>query len=85
MFLTRLGVRSRAVITGDVTQVDLPEPRKSGLLQAWKILDGIPGIAFVELTERDIVRHPLVRKIVEAYERGSTGSSGLEHTEGRNS
>lgn len=68
MLLTRLGTDSRAVITGDITQVDLPEPCDSGLIEARRILAGIEGLAFVELNEADIVRHRLVRAIVEAYE-----------------
>lgn len=68
MFLTRLGFGSRAVITGDITQVDLPRGRFSGLVQVQTILQGIPGIEFVYLTEKDIVRHPLVQKIIQAYE-----------------
>ncbi len=69
MFLTRMGPESRAVITGDVTQIDLPRDTPSGLNQAWRLLRGIPGIGFAELTEKDIVRHHLVQKIVLAYER----------------
>jgi len=67
MFLTRLGVNSRAVITGDKTQIDLPDPLMSGLLQAEEILKGIEGIAFVYFSEADVVRHHLVRKIIRAY------------------
>lgn len=69
MFLTRLGFGSRAVITGDVTQVDLPEGRKSGLLQAMQVLDGVKGICINSFTDRDVVRHPIVQSIVQAYER----------------
>ncbi|PMP69081.1 MAG: phosphate starvation-inducible protein PhoH [Thermodesulfobacterium geofontis] len=68
MFLTRLGQNSKAVITGDITQIDLPDPKKSGLLEAIEILDGIPGITFVYFTKNDVVRHPIVQKIIEAYE-----------------
>ncbi len=68
MFLTRLGQNSKAVITGDITQIDLPDPKKSGLLEAIEILEGIKGIAFVYFTKRDVVRHPIVQKIIEAYE-----------------
>ncbi len=68
MFLTRLGFDSKAVITGDVTQVDLPEGKNSGLTHALKVLSEIGGIAFVEFSEADIVRHPLVSRIVHAYE-----------------
>jgi len=69
MFLTRLGVNSRAVITGDKTQVDLPKREESGLLQVERILQGIEGIAFHYFTEVDVVRHRLVREIVAAYAR----------------
>ena len=69
MFLTRLGYGSKAVITGDVTQVDLPAGKMSGLREAQHILRGIPGIRFVTFTERDVVRHPLVQEIIAAYER----------------
>ena len=68
MFLTRLGFGSKAVITGDITQVDLPRGRGSGLEKSVRILDGIEGISFVYLTEKDVVRHPLVQKIIKAYE-----------------
>ena len=68
-FLTRLGVGSRLVVTGDITQIDLPDRRSSGLVDAHRRLDGIPGIAIVELSEYDIVRHPLVSEIVRAYRR----------------
>jgi phosphate starvation-inducible PhoH-like protein len=69
MFLTRLGYGSKAVITGDVTQVDLPAGKVSGLREAQHVLRGIPGIRFVTFTERDVVRHPLVQEIIAAYER----------------
>jgi phosphate starvation-inducible protein PhoH and related proteins len=69
MFLTRLGQKSKGVITGDVTQADLPPGQLSGLVHAERILGGIPGIAFVRLGRRDIVRHKLVESIVEAYEK----------------
>jgi phosphate starvation-inducible PhoH-like protein len=69
MFLTRLGYGSKAVITGDVTQVDLPAGKVSGLREAQHILRDIPGIRFVTFTERDVVRHPLVQEIIAAYER----------------
>ncbi|MDP8242668.1 MAG: PhoH family protein [Candidatus Hinthialibacter antarcticus] len=68
MFLTRLGFNSQAVITGDVTQIDLPHGRKSGLIEAANILKDVDDIAMVRLDKGDIVRHPLVQKIVEAYE-----------------
>lgn len=68
MFLTRIGLGSKAVITGDITQVDLPGGKESGLKAVRKILDGIPGIAFCSLSNRDVVRHDIVQRIVKAYE-----------------
>lgn len=68
MFLTRMGFGSKFVVTGDITQVDLPKGVSSGLVQASKILSKIPGIETVYLTERDVVRHPLVQKIIRSYE-----------------
>ncbi len=68
MFLTRLGMNSKMIITGDVTQIDLPRSVNSGLIQALKILDGVNGIGKVEFGKKDIVRHALVQRIVEAYE-----------------
>lgn len=68
MFLTRLGMSSKAVITGDVTQVDLPPQKKSGLIEAQHALRDIDGIAIIEFTRRDVVRHPLVMRIIEAYQ-----------------
>ncbi|MFH1459200.1 MAG: PhoH family protein [Candidatus Omnitrophota bacterium] len=67
MFLTRLGFDSKTVITGDITQVDLPVNKKSGLLQAQKILKGINGISFTYLTDKDVIRHKLVKEIIKAY------------------
>jgi len=69
MFLTRLGDESRMVITGDITQVDLPRARQSGLIQARRVLAGIPGIEFHHFTGADVVRHPLVQRIIAAYEK----------------
>ncbi len=69
MFLTRLGYSSKAVITGDITQVDLPENKLSGLVEIQGILKGIEGIEFVYFSDRDVVRHPLVQEIIKAYER----------------
>ncbi|EKD38789.1 MAG: hypothetical protein ACD_75C00607G0001 [uncultured bacterium] len=69
MFLTRIGFDSQAVITGDTTQVDLPLKNQSGLLQAGKILGNIDGIKFCTFSKEDVVRHPLVQKIIDAYER----------------
>lgn len=67
MFLTRMGFNSKVVITGDVTQIDLPKGKGSGLLEAEKVLKGIDGIAFCRLAEVDVVRHPLVKEIIRAY------------------
>lgn len=72
MFLTRLGSDSKAVITGDVTQIDLPPNRKSGLIEAEEILKGIQGIAFVRFNKSDVVRHRLVEDIVDAYEQADS-------------
>ena len=72
MFLTRLGFGSRAVITGDVTQIDLPTGRLSGLIQAQQILAGVKGISFNSFTDRDVVRHPIVQAIVQAYDRAAS-------------
>jgi phosphate starvation-inducible PhoH-like protein len=69
MFLTRIGFGTKAVVTGDVTQIDLARGQKSGLVEAARILDGVRGIAFVKFTSADVVRHPLVQKIIDAYER----------------
>jgi len=69
MFLTRLGINSKAIITGDITQIDLPNKKQSGLVQIQKILQGIEGIDYVYLSERDVVRHRLVREIIKAYDR----------------
>jgi phosphate starvation-inducible PhoH-like protein len=69
MFLTRLGFGSKAIITGDITQIDLPRGKQSGLKTVSRILEDIQGIDFIYLTKYDIVRHPLVQKIIEAYER----------------
>src|SRR5437773_10842601 len=68
MFLTRLGFESKAVVTGDVTQIDLPEGKQSGLREARVILAEVEGIAFIDFTDRDVVRHPLVQEVVRAYE-----------------
>src|SRR5205814_6317827 len=74
MFLTRLGFGSKAVITGDVTQIDLPPGRVSGLVEAMKVVGSIDGIAFVHFDDRDVVRHKLVQQIVKAYEAFTTGT-----------
>lgn len=69
MFLTRIGFNSRAIITGDITQTDLPRKQQSGLISIQKILDKIEGISFVYLDQKDVVRHKLVRDIIDAYEK----------------
>ena len=69
MFLTRLGLSSKAVVTGDITQIDLPNGKRSGLVECQKVLKGIEGIAIVYFTEKDVVRHRLVKDIVKAYEK----------------
>jgi phosphate starvation-inducible PhoH-like protein len=68
MFLTRLGHGSKAVITGDITQIDLPPHKQSGLVEAYRALKNVEGVAIVEFTRRDVVRHPLVQRIIHAYE-----------------
>jgi phosphate starvation-inducible PhoH-like protein len=91
MFLTRLGFNSKAVITGDITQVDLPTGRRSGLMEAVEVVSRVEGISFVYFTERDVVRHSLVQRIIRAYEEfdstkqlklkpgdGNGGSHGTE-------
>ncbi len=72
MFLTRLGFGSRAVVTGDVTQIDLPTGRLSGLVQAIDVLKGVERISFNYFSDRDVVRHPIVQSIVKAYERNQS-------------
>lgn len=76
MFLTRLGYHSKAVVTGDLTQIDLPAPKRSGLVEASKVLGQVEGIAVIEFQKRDVVRHPLVQRIIAAYEqhRGRAGA-----------
>lgn len=69
MFLTRLGANSRCIVTGDVSQTDLPRDKKSGLMEAVNVLRNVEGVAIVELTARDVVRHELVQRIVQAYEK----------------
>ena len=73
MFLTRLGFGSKAVVTGDVTQIDLPTGRVSGLVEAMKVVSAVEGIAFVHFDDRDVVRHKLVQQIVKAYEAFGSG------------
>lgn len=81
MFLTRLGFGSKAVVTGDITQIDLPLAKPSGLVEAQKILDNIEGIDFVAFTEADVVRHPLVQKVIKAFERMETKKKAVQAEE----
>jgi phosphate starvation-inducible PhoH-like protein len=75
MFLTRLGFGSKAVVTGDVTQIDLPSGKMSGLVQALRVVEKVEGVSIVYFDERDVVRHPLVQRIVKAYEQFTNGKS----------
>jgi phosphate starvation-inducible PhoH-like protein len=77
MFLTRMGNNAKAVITGDITQIDLPNPRKSGLVEAMNILDGVDGIRFIRFEDGDVVRHHLVQRIIRAYEGFGRGQREL--------
>ncbi len=84
MFLTRLGFNSKAVVTGDITQIDLPDGRRSGLVEAIDVVSRVPGISFVYFTERDVVRHTLVQRIIRAYEefdqaRAAAGNNNKNH------
>jgi phosphate starvation-inducible PhoH-like protein len=79
MFLTRLGFGAKAVITGDITQIDLPAGRTSGLVEAMKVVNEIEGISFIYFDERDVVRHKLVQQIVKAYEAFSNGTGRSAH------
>ncbi len=78
MFLTRIGYSSRAVITGDITQIDLPRGKQSGLVEAKKILQNIEGIEFTYFTREDVVRHRLVSSIIQAYERSTKTGKNLK-------
>ncbi len=82
MFLTRLGFGSKAVITGDITQTDLPVGKPSGLIEARRILEGINGINFVSLTSKDVVRHPLVQEIIDAYDKEGQNRRSVEGKNG---
>jgi phosphate starvation-inducible PhoH-like protein len=74
MFLTRLGFGSKAVVTGDITQIDLPNPKVSGLVEALKVIANVEGIGIVHFDDKDVVRHKLVQSIVKAYEAFAGGS-----------
>jgi phosphate starvation-inducible PhoH-like protein len=76
MFLTRLGFDSKAVVTGDITQIDLPADKRSGLVEALDVLRDVEGIGFMAFSESDVVRHPLVQSIIRAYENGRTQDGG---------
>ncbi|HWJ05059.1 MAG TPA: PhoH family protein [Steroidobacteraceae bacterium] len=78
MFLTRLGFGSKAVVTGDITQVDLPRQQRSGLRHAIEVLRGVDGVAFTFFNARDVVRHPLVQRIVQAYERNTDAGADAQ-------
>ena len=84
MFLTRIGFGSRVVITGDVTQIDLPRDKVSGLKEAMRVLKGIDDIAICRLTGADVVRHELVQKIIEAYEKDDKRRAYYRHYTGHN-
>jgi phosphate starvation-inducible PhoH-like protein len=85
MFLTRLGFNSKAVITGDITQIDLPNIKNSGLINAKNLLKNISGIEFVYFDRRDVVRHPLVAEIIKAYELEALRNINLANNEEENS
>ena len=87
MFLTRLGFNSKMIVTGDISQIDLPRGVNSGLKTAYSILKGVEGIRFVELSALDVVRHPVVKRIIEKYdelEEKKLTSKKEEHKHGRN-
>jgi phosphate starvation-inducible PhoH-like protein len=81
MFLTRIGFGSTAVITGDATQIDLPRGSHSGLTHVSNILDGVEGIGFTYFANKDVVRHPLVQRIVEAYDTHEQNTTKLDKTQ----
>jgi len=78
--LTRQGFNSKMVVTGDLTQMDLPSNKRSGLLEATEVLRGVEGISFIVFDERDVVRHSLVQRIVRAYEKYNEGVTGRQLT-----
>jgi phosphate starvation-inducible PhoH-like protein len=83
MFLTRIGANAKAIITGDITQVDLPRNQKSGLIKASRILKNIDGIGYIELDEEDVVRHKLVKAILRAYDKEGLREQELEEIENK--
>ena len=84
MFLTRLGFNSKAVVTGDITQIDLPDGRRSGLVEAIDVVSRVSGISFVYFTERDVVRHTLVQRIIRAYEEYDQARAGANNNKNHN-
>ena len=84
MFLTRMGEGSKMVVTGDVTQMDLPDGKESGLVHATKILEGVEGVSVCRLTAKDVVRHPLVMRIIRAYETDEENKPNLKNNNQRN-
>jgi phosphate starvation-inducible PhoH-like protein len=76
MFLTRIGEHSKCIVTGDPSQIDLRPKSRSGLLEATELLEGIEGVAFVRFESKDVVRHPVVARIIEAYDRGRSEKEG---------
>jgi phosphate starvation-inducible PhoH-like protein len=84
MFLTRLGFNSKAVITGDITQIDLPNERRSGLVEAIDVVGNIEGISFIYFDERDVVRHNLVQQIIKAYDERKPAAQGASTKSGPN-
>ena len=83
MFLTRLGFGSRVVVTGDITQIDLPRDQRSGLMHVMRVLDGVPDIAFVRFSDADVVRHKLVQRIVSAYAEHASRRARARASDGR--
>jgi phosphate starvation-inducible PhoH-like protein len=81
MFLTRLGFGSRIVVTGDITQIDLPREQRSGLVNVMRVLDGVPDIGFIRFSDADVVRHKLVQRIVNAYKLHAEATGGQERPE----
>jgi len=82
--VTRLGFNSKAVVTGDITQIDLPDGRRSGLVEAIDVVSRVPGISFVYFTERDVVRHTLVQRIIRAYEEYDQARAGANNIKNHN-
>jgi len=79
MFLTRMGFGSKVVITGDITQIDLPDGKTSGLIQIQHVLKGIKGIKFIYFSEKDVIRHPLVQDIIRAYEKADRQERSMQN------